>query len=106
MVFYWFPVMPVIFLIQYFILRKKAEGLLGTCKIILYMDSTSLGCFEALSCTHHKIRDLQKVTIVPGRAIFFMFNFQLVVVNAQGFIISNGNLQTDLIAENHRFTGS
>lgn len=35
-----------------------------------------------------------------------MFNFKLAVVNAKGFIISNGNLQIDLIAENHRFTGS
>lgn len=67
--------MSVIFLYTVFNTLKKAECLLGTCKIILFMDSTSLGCFEALSCTHHKIRDLEKVTIVPGRVIFLCLIF-------------------------------
>lgn len=49
---------------------KKAECLLGTCNVIWYMHSTSWGCFEALSCTHHKIRDLYKMTLLFKSNIF------------------------------------
>ena len=44
--------------IQHISPAKKAECLLGTCNIIMYMHSSSWGCFEALSYTHQKIRDI------------------------------------------------